>query len=340
MFDLLIDAANACRDPFLGEGGRSEWERVDRLLAAWREQVNPHSSPLLICDESVFGDLRGHPSAVNRWQEMKRAGILVPAKEADEELLARAYETRATVLSRDRFLGWQRREPWIVGNDWQFWYWKTVGREVRIEHQPIPRAPDFDVSRAEENDELKARGLTQEDLEQGRLLSRVYACRNRGCYYGNRDALTRIPGRSSGAPRCPVCGSRLDDLGPRPRSRRLKLTGPDLRTLSTKGLADEQVIIVGRGAGVNVWNIEDFGSCPQVSRKHARLEFRGGQIVVHDLGSTNGTFVQQWQSSEGHWGPDTRVSGATTLRARDRVVLPGGYHVEQSGLKYVIPEVR
>jgi predicted Zn finger-like uncharacterized protein len=37
---------------------------------------------------------------------------------------------------------------------------------------------------------------------------------------------------------------------------------------------------------------------PEVSRQHARLEIHGNRAVLHDLGSTNGTFVNDRKVSE------------------------------------------
>lgn len=50
---------------------------------------------------------------------------------------------------------------------------------------------------------------------------------------------------------------------------------------------------------------------PCVSRRHARLVFRDGNWVIHDLQSTNGTTVN-----------DVRI-GRCQLRAGDRIVLGG-----------------
>ena len=36
---------------------------------------------------------------------------------------------------------------------------------------------------------------------------------------------------------------------------------------------------------------------PEVSRRHARLTFQGGKYVLEDLGSTNGTFVNNQRIS-------------------------------------------
>jgi pSer/pThr/pTyr-binding forkhead associated (FHA) protein len=77
-------------------------------------------------------------------------------------------------------------------------------------------------------------------------------------------------------------------------SQRLKVSSPQklvLRFISGKyqgaefPLADSPEIVVGRSSDVDMVLIEDM-----VSRRHARLECND-EILIEDLGSTNGTFV-------------------------------------------------
>lgn len=51
-------------------------------------------------------------------------------------------------------------------------------------------------------------------------------------------------------------------------------------------LGEQQEIVVGRSSDLDMVLVEDM-----VSRKHARIACSGQQIVIEDLGSTNGTFV-------------------------------------------------
>ena len=48
----------------------------------------------------------------------------------------------------------------------------------------------------------------------------------------------------------------------------------------------DREIIVGRSSELDMVLVEDM-----VSRKHAKITTAGEQIVIQDLGSTNGTFV-------------------------------------------------
>ena len=51
-------------------------------------------------------------------------------------------------------------------------------------------------------------------------------------------------------------------------------------------LPSEKEIVIGRGGELDIVLVEDM-----VSRKHAKLTTQQGKIVIQDLGSTNGTFV-------------------------------------------------
>ncbi len=51
-------------------------------------------------------------------------------------------------------------------------------------------------------------------------------------------------------------------------------------------LPGEKEIVIGRGGELDIVLVEDM-----VSRKHAKINTQGGKIVIQDLGSTNGTFV-------------------------------------------------
>ena len=70
-------------------------------------------------------------------------------------------------------------------------------------------------------------------------------------------------------------------------------------------LADS--IEIGRDPSAQVALEDD-----QASRRHARISVQGGQAVAEDLGSTNGTYVN-----------DQPISGARPLQADDRIRIGG-----------------
>jgi pSer/pThr/pTyr-binding forkhead associated (FHA) protein len=78
----------------------------------------------------------------------------------------------------------------------------------------------------------------------------------------------------------------------------------------------DSVVDVGREPSLPLHLDEDT----QVSRRHARIAAQGGQVVVEDLGSTNGTYVNdQPISSPRTLNPGDKVRiGLTVLELRTR----------------------
>jgi hypothetical protein len=70
--------------------------------------------------------------------------------------------------------------------------------------------------------------------------------------------------------------------------------------------------VIGRGDQANL-RLPDVG----ISRRHARLDFDGGQVVITDLGSTNGTSVNGQRISAVALNPGDMIQiGTTTLTFR------------------------
>jgi predicted component of type VI protein secretion system len=78
----------------------------------------------------------------------------------------------------------------------------------------------------------------------------------------------------------------------------------------------DSVVDIGREPSLPLHLDEDT----QVSRRHARIALQGGQVVVEDLGSTNGTYVNdQPISSPRSLNPGDKVRiGLTVLELRTR----------------------
>ncbi len=87
---------------------------------------------------------------------------------------------------------------------------------------------------------------------------------------------------------------------------RLKITSPagDTTTFEHAGPA----VRIGRDAQCEL-RLEG-GNSVSVSREHARIDLAGGRAVVADLGSSNGTLLN-----------DTKITGPRPLRAGDRIQL-------------------
>jgi hypothetical protein len=84
------------------------------------------------------------------------------------------------------------------------------------------------------------------------------------------------------------------DAGPleMPPGRRVSLAVLDGPELGKIYRVERPSVVIGRGD--SDVQLEDA----EVSRHHARLEMRGGRAVIKDLGSTNGTFVDDVKVAE------------------------------------------
>ncbi len=135
-----------------------------------------------------------------------------------------------------------------------------------------------------------------------------------GCSKRYRFDVAKLQGRASANLRCPGCGAtititkpgdpgdrttRIDaDANQIPTSSRVPagdLTLPPSRRVSLAVLqgkdsgrifpVDKPLVVLGRADSDVVLND------PEISRQHAAIEVHGGKVVLKDLGSTNGTFI-------------------------------------------------
>lgn len=129
----------------------------------------------------------------------------------------------------------------------------------------------------------------------------------------NEPAATADPGPSAPIAPPPPAQILLDDAAPTPLGTAVAapasapiLTG-EPRLVAADGSElplDEGTITVGREAGMGLSLLDES----TVSRRHAEIVRTGSAVVVRDLGSTNGTFVNGVQ-----------VQGDTELKPGDQV---------------------
>jgi hypothetical protein len=130
---------------------------------------------------------------------------------------------------------------------------------------------------------------------------------------------------SAGVLACPKCGAQLESGGnfcdmcgapvgtaatavpssPPPVSGRLIVQSSHVSLPLPSGLTE---VVIGRkdphsGFAPEVDLTDHGGTEGGVSREHARLFVRGGQLFIEDLESTNGTFVNQQKLSPGRPRP-------------------------------------
>ena len=127
------------------------------------------------------------------------------------------------------------------------------------------------------------------------------AARSRRCRPGGYDAAAGLPAVRPGRRLRPPPGHGA-------ARRNVRLVSGDGRTYPLQMGST----VIGRGDQANL-RLPDVG----ISRRHARLDFDGGQVVLTDLGSTNGTMVNGQRVSAVALNPGDMIQlGTTTLTFR------------------------
>lgn len=129
-------------------------------------------------------------------------------------------------------------------------------------------------------------------------------------YTGGEVAPVSAPGYDAGPPAYPAY-DQGGGYGPPPGhggGHNVRLVSGDGRTYPLQMGST----VIGRGDQANL-RLPDVG----ISRRHARLDFDGGQVVLTDLGSTNGTMVNGQRVSAVALNPGDMIQlGTTTLTFR------------------------
>ncbi|MCI4063499.1 FhaA domain-containing protein [Micromonospora mangrovi] len=130
-------------------------------------------------------------------------------------------------------------------------------------------------------------------------------------YTGGDVAPVSAPGGYDAGPPAYPAYDQGGGYGPPPGhggGRNVRLVSGDGRTYPLQMGST----VIGRGDQANL-RLPDVG----ISRRHARLDFDGGQVVLTDLGSTNGTMVNGQRVSAVALNPGDMIQlGTTTLTFR------------------------
>jgi predicted Zn finger-like uncharacterized protein len=131
---------------------------------------------------------------------------------------------------------------------------------------------------------------------------------------------SKLSGRASGTLRCPACNTSIKVSAPSPGDQTTRLDAdanlvaarPQASEGSPRLPKDERIslaVLEGKNAG-QIFQIDrprvilgrtgaDIAlDDSEISRQHACLEIHGLRIVLKDLGSTNGTFVDENKISQ------------------------------------------
>lgn len=344
---LIVDLSNVCRDWLLSPDGdrlsldrSASWRAVERVMAAWRAQMSRSPRGIAIADESLRPLLRSGDRQL--LAEAEQSGEVRFVPEADRLILELARSTDAAVLTRDRFVGHRREHPWIQGVTGRFYGWEVDDDgAVSIVALDMGTSTAYSISRGEEADRLKERGLDPRDPADRELLLHVYRCTDARCLTARftPQRLLVPPAVAGRRPICPGCGNDLQDLGPRAGTVEI-VVGLGERELIRRVLEDGATTTIGR-ADLPVVP-ETLSALARVGRRHAEVGVEGTMLRVRDLGSRNGIAVARFNSLT-HVLEAPRPIGAgeaVQLGHRDVAVLAGTVRVRRSGQQFAVPPVR
>ena len=346
-WDAVVDVSNVCWSPHLPPAGRRTplWHRLELVLAAWRELHGRCTRFTLVADESLVRVL----DDVAEYRRFRDNGELETRPVADSRILELARDRGLHVITRDHYVDYRVRHPWIENSPEKFHCWSTANGRVRIEPLDIVPRSVQTVSEAVEAKDLKRTRLNSKKPQHRKILGTRWKCVNTRCAEAAQwhDHLLGWPFvTSSGAVLCPSCNLPLLGLGPRDPLYEV--------VVEHRGSHEEIVrfplevnspVIVGRGSALKGINLAirqaSFRSAVmQVSRQHLliRIEEVSGKnrrMVVIDLESSNGTAVERWTGTTFRQPKPVSPNRETILGSKDRLILGGAVRLRLSGKHYV-----
>jgi hypothetical protein len=331
LWDVVVDLSNVCRDEGFGPNAAASLERYDILLEACDELFEREVRALAVADRSLRHLLR--PDEQRRLEHMERDREVESTAQADGHILRHASEGRALVISRDNFKDHRKKHPWIARDPGRFWDWEIVARDqVVLRERKMRRFTDFELSRAADREDVE-RELHLKGPQLREALTHRWSCEDVACPSHRFAADKRpLPSWDGQAFRCRACGSTARRGEPRPAAMELKFTdtnGTSVRQVLEQGA----VIAFGRSEGdVDVSKL-DRTDLQGVSSRHATFEYDGAHWYVTDHGSTNGTWVADWNPRSDRREPwrQLRPAERTPLDERTRVSLGDTIRVDRSG---------
>ena len=334
---VVIDAANVASSMELQGCGKCCWDRVDAIRQAWRDQIDPDATFVLVMDTSKANQLG--PDCKRNYRRERGDESVIEVDFADPEILRIAEENDAAVISRDGYKDRRREYPWIDGNRGQFFEWEVRDGWTVIVPRDMLLPSEFSKTRAEERAELKGLGVDVHRPEVERALRQAYRCDTDTCWLHKYD-----PGHYTGVPdlqdpqqpRCKVCHQPLILLGEAPRLVQVKFANMTRSKTERRTLAPGSSFVIGRESDDELVSGVLDADLGLVSRQHARIEWDGSQLLLTDLGSKNGTTVRRWAGKVEGYEPAAPVEGTVSLRARDEICLAGVLLITRSARSFML----
>jgi hypothetical protein len=294
---VAVDVASVCRDPALS--GSVTVRRLDLVLAAWDSQIASGAALYLVSDSSLRKELS--KSDRLRMAELRRERLLrYSRKGADELLLDHAEEHGGCVLSRDRFLDHRRTRVWRPE---RFYTWHVEAGEVRIIRQPSRNTQSFDISRKEEQQLTRARGISLDHpaARQRWTCASEVPCVTREA---SPEELRTVPLLEEGRPLCPGCRQPLRYLGPRHSEAELKLL-VDGKPVVRFTLRQGETVTFGRlrlPDTVRLAELARDGAFSDLGREHVHLQMSGKRVAARPVDERHEVRAYAWNSRRRQFG--------------------------------------
>jgi hypothetical protein len=340
---VLIDGSNICRDSTLAPGNTSaSWKRLEQLIAAATNQISGISSFFVVVDRSLYPRLAS--TGKEKLRDLRRNGQLEESKFADERLLDLAFSETSPIASGviatlDRFDDFRRRYPELETADAIAWKPDHSGNPNPYLRPFGPRHHQK-MSRKEEDGELLDRNLRRYEV-QDRAAAHYYRCITDLCITAQLwpDFLKELPLYDENIDFfiCPTCKKPLEKGKRRPATTAVVVFVED-REVGRILVEDGPGISIGRVASARCIGLDRLissGAFNQISRHHIHLRFHSQNLIVQDLGSTNGTNMADLASA----ATDINILSPGqdyNWTLNKKLCLPNGISLERSGRRLPI----
>lgn len=304
--------------PVVRHHDKNDWRRVEMVLTAWREQVDPAAVFYGVADNSLWHNMDDHGRrSLNDW---KKAGRARSVRWADPEILELATQhPDAIVITTDLFRDHRRNYPWLQGTK-RMMQPVINGKTVAFEQLDYSPIPDHEVSLRIEEADLKPKGINNPQARQA--LRFEWSCTNPACVWGKATLIDADPAYTDGKVLCPECRTLARKVGACEDTREIVFLLDDDEP-DRIPIAEGTALVVGRGRGASRYDVRtvlDEEHYALVSREHLRITNESGRLRVEDLGSRNGTSLIREDGREFAL-PSGEIQ---RLEKSDRLSLAGG----------------
>ncbi|TYC05685.1 FHA domain-containing protein [Micromonospora sp. WP24] len=291
----VLDLADVIRYQDIDGGRPASLLRLGMVIDALSRQLEEDSVQVyavvhraLLSDADLTSNER---MVVRRWAD---DGLVEVLDNPGDRMLEVADLLGLPVLTRARLDGLRGRFPWVA---------EEPGRVLA----PVPGAGGPNLVAHVGGGDKPVAG--RRSPAGAKLLTRQWRCPESGCALfgggggGSFADLARVqrspaeqapPSLRGGVPTCPRHGTRLGDVGPRPRTEVLAVRiGGLVRRRFV--VSEEQPVLVGRApeaeGGIVLGQWLNDEARRWISRNHLHLELRVGEVIVTDV-STNGSGIR------------------------------------------------